>query len=64
MTSVSQLRVLFFDTFGTTVAQLAPVADELWKATQGALESAESSISNEVRAKAAEMVRLSHLVFL
>lgn len=56
MTSTPQLRVLFFDTFGTTVAQLTPVADELWKAAQEALESNESSVSNEVRTRAANMV--------
>lgn len=51
-----QLRVLFFDTFGTVVAQRKPVADELWKAAQNALQSNTSSISGEVRAKAMKMV--------
>jgi 2-haloacid dehalogenase len=48
------LKILFFDVFGTCVAQITPVADELHKATQEALES--SSITDDVRAKAAEMV--------
>ncbi|KUJ06288.1 HAD-like protein [Mollisia scopiformis] len=55
MATTLQLRVLFFDVFGTCVAQRTPVADELWKATREALESDESSISSEVRTKAAEM---------
>ncbi|KAK4548579.1 hypothetical protein LTR36_009489 [Oleoguttula mirabilis] len=51
-----QLRVLFFDVFGTCVAQRTPVADELWRAAREALESPdESSMGSEVRAKATEM---------
>ncbi|TVY92316.1 (S)-2-haloacid dehalogenase [Lachnellula willkommii] len=55
MTTTPQLRVLFFDVFGTCVAQRKPVADELWKAAQEALESDVSSISSKVRTKAKEM---------
>ncbi|KAE9364153.1 HAD-like protein [Stipitochalara longipes BDJ] len=55
MTTPSQLRVLFFDVFGTCVAQRKPVADDLWRAAQEALESDVSSISSEVRTKATEM---------
>jgi hypothetical protein len=54
-------RVLFFDTFGTVLAQRKPVADELWKAAQKALESNTSSINGGVRDKAMKMVRLSEL---
>lgn len=50
------LRVLFFDVFGTCVAQRTPVADELWRAAREALESDVSSIGSEVRTKATEMV--------
>jgi 2-haloacid dehalogenase len=56
MTTPPQLRVLFFDVFGTYVAQRTPVADELWRAAQEALESDSSSINPEVRAKASKMV--------
>ncbi|KAJ9604826.1 hypothetical protein H2200_010941 [Cladophialophora chaetospira] len=49
------LRVLFFDVFGTTVAQRTPVADELWRAAKEALESDKSAISDEVRSKATKM---------
>jgi hypothetical protein len=56
-----KLRVLFFDTFGTVLAQRKPVADELWRAAQQALESNTSSISSEVRAKASKMVCFSKL---
>lgn len=55
MTTRPQLRVLFFDVFGTCVAQRAPVADELWRAAKEALESDTSSISSEVRSKATNM---------
>ncbi|RDW57288.1 hypothetical protein BP5796_12738 [Coleophoma crateriformis] len=55
MTATPKLRVLFFDVFGTCVAQWTPVADELWKAAQEALESDVSLISSEVRTKATEM---------
>lgn len=55
MTTRPPLRVLFFDVFGTCVQQRPPVADELWKAAQEALQS-NASISSEVRAKATEMV--------
>lgn len=51
-----QLRVLFFDVFGTCVAQRPPVADQLWRAAKEALESNDSTISEEVRANAAKMV--------
>jgi 2-haloacid dehalogenase len=61
MATTPQLRVLFFDVFGTCVAQRTPVADELWKAAQEALESDVSSISSEVRAKATDMVCYSRL---
>ncbi|MCJ1334160.1 hypothetical protein MMC10_010867 [Thelotrema lepadinum] len=54
MTTAPQLRVLFFDVFGTCVAQRTPVADELWKAAKEALESDASSMSSEVRDKATE----------
>jgi hypothetical protein len=56
-----QLRVLFFDTFGTVLAQRKPVADELWRAAQEALKSNASSINSEVRAKATKMVCPSKL---
>jgi 2-haloacid dehalogenase len=56
MTTAPQLRVLFFDVFGTCVAQFNSVADELWKAAQEALKSDMSSMSSEVRTKAMEMV--------
>jgi len=55
MTTTPQLRVLFFDVFGTCVAQRTPVADELWRAAQEALDSDVSSISSEVRTKATNM---------
>ena len=61
MTTTPQLRVLFFDVFGTCVAQRTPVADELWGAAQKALESDVSSISSEVRTKATNMVCSSQL---
>jgi hypothetical protein len=61
MTITPQLRVLFFDVFGTCVAQRTPVADELWRAAQEALESDVSSISSEVRTKATEIVCPSQL---
>jgi len=57
MTTTPQLRVLFFDVFGTCVAQRAPVGDELWKAAQEALKSDVSSISGDIRVKTADMVR-------
>lgn len=50
------LKVLFFDTFGTTVAQRTPVADALFSAAQEALASENSSISDEVRRRADSMV--------
>lgn len=56
MSTRPQLRVLFFDVFGTCVAQRKPVADELWGATQEALESDTSLISSEVRTKAKSLV--------
>jgi len=56
MVATPKLRVLFFDTFGTSVAQRKPVADELWRAAREALASDTSSIDREVRAKATEMV--------
>ena len=56
MTATPQLRVLVFDVFGTCVAQRTPVADELWRAAQEALESDVSSISREVRTNARKMV--------
>ena len=55
MANTPQLRVLFFDVFGTCVAQNGPVADELWRATREALGSDVSSLSSNVRAKAEEM---------
>jgi 2-haloacid dehalogenase len=55
MAIIPQLRVLFFDVFGTCVAQRTPVADELWRAAQQALKS-DMSISDDVRAKAMNMV--------
>jgi hypothetical protein len=61
MTTTAQLRVLFFDVFGTCVAQRKPVADELSRAAREALESDVSSISSEVRIKAMEMVYPSQL---
>ncbi|KAH8900605.1 haloacid dehalogenase, type II [Thozetella sp. PMI_491] len=54
MTTVPHLRVLFFDVFGTSVAQRTPVADELSKAAQQALQS-NVTISSEARAKATKM---------
>ena len=56
MSTTPDLRVLFFDVFGTCVAQRPPVADELWKAATEALESKVSSINDDVRAKATNMV--------
>jgi hypothetical protein len=61
MINTPQLRVLFFDIFGTCVAQRTPVADELWRAAREALESDVSSISSEVRTKATNMVCPSQL---
>jgi len=55
MTAAPRLRVLFFDVFGTCVAQRTPVADELWRAAREALESDGSSISGEVRTRATTM---------
>lgn len=55
MINTPQLRVLFFDVFGTCVA------DELWRAAREALESDVSSISSEVRTKATNMVCPSQL---
>ncbi|KAI1616585.1 HAD-like domain-containing protein [Exophiala viscosa] len=55
MTSRPQLRVLFFDVFGTCVAQRKPVADALWRAAKEALESDTSLVNSEVRAKATKM---------
>ncbi|RMZ86688.1 hypothetical protein DV736_g6084, partial [Chaetothyriales sp. CBS 134916] len=55
MTTPPQLRVLFFDVFGTCVAQRTPVADELWRAAREALESDVSAISSGVRTKATQM---------
>ncbi|KAK5127792.1 hypothetical protein LTR85_004908 [Meristemomyces frigidus] len=55
MTPVPQLRVLFFDVFGTCVAQRTPVADELSRAAREALESDAASMSGEVRSKALAM---------
>lgn len=51
-----QLRVLFFDVFGTCVAQRPTVAKELHEAAQEALRSDTSTISDAVREKAMEMV--------
>jgi 2-haloacid dehalogenase len=56
MSTPAQLRVLFFDVFGTCVAQRTPVADELWRAAQETLDSDTSSINPEVRTKASKMV--------
>lgn len=56
MATTPELRVIFFDVFGTCVAQRTPVADELWRAAREALESDVSSISSEVRIKATKMV--------
>lgn len=61
MTATPQLRVLFFDVFGTCVAQRTPVADELWRAAGEALASDVSSINSDVRIKAANMVCPSQL---
>ena len=61
MITIPKLRVLFFDVFGTCVAQRTPVADELWRAAREALESDVSSISSEVRTKATKMVCPSQL---
>ncbi|KAK5117286.1 hypothetical protein LTR62_005903 [Meristemomyces frigidus] len=55
MSSVPPLRVLFLDVFGTTVAQIPPVADELCRAAKEALDSKTSSISGQVRSKAMQM---------
>ncbi|KAI9694884.1 MAG: hypothetical protein M1822_000500 [Bathelium mastoideum] len=55
MTTIPQLRVLFFDVFGTCVEQRKPIADELWRAAREALESSVSSISSEVQIKATKM---------
>lgn len=60
MTATPELRVLFFDVFGTCVAQRKPVADELWRAAREALESDVSSISSEVRTNATKMVCLAN----
>lgn len=57
MTTKPQIRVLFFDVFGTCVMQRKPVADELWRATQEALESTTAALSEEVRAKASKLVK-------
>ena len=64
MTTTKQLRVLFFDVFGTCVAQRTPVADELWRAAQEALKSDMSSIRGEIRDKATKMVCLSQLIII
>lgn len=56
MTTRPKLRVLFFDVFGTCVAQRDPVAKELSKAAEEALASDVSSIDDEVRNKATKMV--------
>jgi 2-haloacid dehalogenase len=56
-----QIRVLFFDTFETCVAQRTPVADELSRAARETLDSDVASISSEVRTKATEMLCPSYL---
>lgn len=61
--TIPQLRVLFFDVFGTCVAQRQTVAEELQKAAQEALESNDSSIRDDVRAKVMEMVRFSKSIY-
>ncbi len=58
MTTTPPLRVLFFDVFGTCVAQRDPVADELSKAAKDALESDASPMNHEVRSSATKMVCL------
>lgn len=55
MATIPDLKVLFFDVFGTCVMQRKPVADLLHNATQKSLESS-SSISAEVRDKASKIV--------
>lgn len=60
--TVPQLRVLFFDVFGTCVAQRTPVADELSRAAREALKSDVSSIDAELRVKAAKMVCTDYVV--
>ena len=59
MTARPQLRVLFFDVFGTCVGQRTPVADELSKAAKEALENDE--INSDVRNKLESMVRASNV---
>ena len=61
MAARQQLKVLFFDVFGTCVSQNPSVADELSKATREALESDSSSMSDEVRSKAEKMVCLTNI---
>ena len=56
MTARPQLRVLFFDVFDTCVGQQTQVADELFGAAQGALQSATTSINSDVRENATKMV--------
>ncbi|KAF7194252.1 (S)-2-haloacid dehalogenase 4A [Pseudocercospora fuligena] len=49
------LKVLFFDVFGTCVNQTTSIAGELSQAAKEALESNDSSITEEIREKASKM---------
>lgn len=61
ISSPKDLKVLFFDVFGTCVAQRVPVTNELRDAAKAALEQRDSSISPDVRKKAEAMVQ--HTLF-
>lgn len=52
----SNLKVLFFDVFGTCVNQTTSIADELSQAAKEVLESTDSSITEDIREKASKMV--------
>lgn len=53
---ISKLRVLFFDVFGTCVAQLPPIASELQAAAATVLQSNYASVPGEIRRRAEQMV--------
>jgi 2-haloacid dehalogenase len=56
MTSLPpQIKVIFFDVFGTCVQQRTPVADELYNATKEALASGRD-INATVRSNAEKLV--------
>ncbi|KAH8879285.1 HAD-like protein [Thozetella sp. PMI_491] len=55
VTALASVKVLFFDTFGTTAAEFTPVADGLFSATQVVLESNVSTVNVDIRARASAM---------